>query len=347
MRITVLGAGVVGLAVADELLQRGHAVQVVDPAPGSGASYAAAGMLSPSAEAWHGEDDLLRLGLASLELWPAFAARLGVPLGAAGTLLVGYDAGDLQQVERQVALLARHGRRVDLLDRRAISALEPSVGRVAGGALLADDLSVDPRAVVRALLERVPVGPTAPAGVDLTDLADVAVVATGSRLPAPYTSLVRGVRGEILRLRSTDPPTRTVRGWVRGEPAYVVPRPGPGAVEVVVGATSEEHDEPPVVTGGGVLRLLAAARELWPALDRAELVEVTARDRPGTPDNLPLVGPAGDDGVVLAAGLYRHGVLLAPLVARLVADHLESGLVDPAVDPGRFTTASPPLRGAP
>lgn len=341
MRITVLGAGVVGLAVADELLRRGHAVQVVDPTPGSGASHAAAGMLSPSAEVWHGEDDVLRLGLASLELWPALAARLGVPLGANGTLLVGCDAGDLQQVERQLTLLAGRGHAVDLLDRRAVAALDPSIGRVAGGALLADDRSVDPRAVVRALLARVPVVPAAPA------VADVTVIATGSRLPAPYTSLVRGVRGEVLRLRSADPPTRTVRGWVRGEPAYVVPRPGAGAVEVVVGATSEEHDDPPIVTGGGVLRLLAAARELWPALDRAELVEATARDRPGTPDNLPLIGPTGDDGVVLAAGLYRHGVLLAPLTARLVADHLETGAVDPAVDPRRFTTAPQPVRGAP
>lgn len=342
MRITVLGAGIVGLAVADELLRRGHVAQVVDPSPGSGASYAAAGMLSPSAEVWHGEDDVLRLGLASLATWPAFAARLGVPLGGDGTLLVGFDAGDLQQVERQVALLARHGRDVDLLDRHAVARLEPAAGRVAGGALLADDRSVDPRAVVRALLERVPVVAEAP-----TAAADVTVVATGSRLPAPYTSLVRGVRGEILRLRSADPPLRTVRGWVRGEPAYVVPRPGVGAVEVVVGATSEEHDDPPVVTGGGVLRLLAAARELWPALDRAELVEATARDRPGTPDNLPLIGPSGDAGVVLAAGLHRHGVLLAPLVARLVADHLETGVVDPAVDPRRFSTTPQPTRGAP
>lgn len=342
MRITVLGAGIVGLAVADELLRRDHAVCVVDPAPGRGASYAAAGMLSPSAEVWHGEDDVLRLGLASLELWPAFARRLDVSLGAPGTLLVGYDAADLQQVERQVALLAARGHDADLLDRRAVTGLEPSVGRVAGGALLAGDRSVDPRAVVRALLARVPVVAAAPG-----DDADATVIATGSRLPGPYAPLVRGVRGEILRLRSDDAPGRTVRGWVRGEPAYVVPRPGAGAVEVVVGATSEEHDEPPVVTAGGVLRLLAAARELWPALDRAELVEATARDRPGTPDNLPLVGPTGDGRTVLAAGLYRHGVLLAPLTARLVADHLETGAVDPAVDPRRFTTAPQLTRGAP
>lgn len=328
MRVKVLGAGIVGLSVADELLRRGHEVTVVDPAPGSGASFAAAGMLSPSTELWHGEDELLRLGRAALTLWPAYAGRLGVRLHTAGTVLVGYDAGDLQQVERQVALLGAHDVPVPghVLDPPAVAELEPALARVRGGALLGDP-SVDPRAVVRALLRRVPVVAT-----DAGDRHDATVVATGSRLPVPYERLVRGVRGEILRLRSDDAPTRTVRGWVHGEPVYVVPR---ATGEVVVGATSEEHDGPPVVTAGGVLRVLAAARLLWPAVERAELVEATARDRPGTPDNLPLVGPAGD-GVVLAAGHYRHGVLLAPLTARLVADHLETGAVDPAVDPRRL-----------
>lgn len=335
LRIKVLGAGIIGLSVADELLRRGHAVTVVDPAPGRGASYAAAGMLSPSAELWHGEEELLRLGGESLALWPEYAGRLGVPLRTDGTVLVGYDAGDLQQVERQVELLGRHGAAAEVLDAARVAVLEPGLGRVQGGALLRDP-SVDPRAVVAGLLRRVPVVPADAGGEH-----DATVVATGSRLPAPYDLLVRGVRGEILRLHSDDPPTRTVRGWVRGEPVYVVPR---ASGEVVVGATSEEHDEAPVVTAGGVLRLLAAARLLWPALDRAQLVEATARDRPGTADNLPLIGPAGD-GMVLAAGHYRHGVLLAPLTARLVADHLETGAVDGAVDPRRLSNLDQPTEG--
>lgn len=325
MRVEVLGAGIVGLAVADELRRRGHDVAVVDPRPASGASYAAAGMLSPAAEVWYGEEDVLRLGTASLRLWPALAARLGVELRRRGTLLVGYDAADLQQVDRQVALLTRHGHDARPLDRPGVRDLEPTLARVAGGALLPGEASVDPRAVCAALLARVPLR-AEPAG------ADVTVVATGAQLPEPWAHLVSGVRGEILRLRSDDPPERTVRGWVAGEPVYVVPR---GDGRVVVGATSEHHDGEPVVTAGGTLRLLAAARELWPALDRAELVEATARDRPATADGLPLVGPGGVDGVVLAAGHHRHGVLLAPLTARLVADHLETGAVDPALDPRR------------
>jgi glycine oxidase len=333
MRVRVLGAGIVGLACAHELLGRGHAVEVVDPAPGRGASHAAAGMLSPSSEVWHGEEEILRLGLASAARWPAYAERLGVPLATAGTLLVGRDAGDLQEVERQVALLAAYGVSVDLLGPAESRRLEPTLtSRVAGGALLPDDHSVDPRAVVVALLERVPVLPHPGGDVDVT------IVATGSRLPEPFGGLVRGVRGEILRVQSDDVPARTVRGWVHGTPVYLVPRPGG---EVVVGATSEEHEEPPVPTVGGVARLLEAARALVPGLDRAELTEAIARDRPATADNLPLVGPTHDPRVVLAAGHFRHGVLLAPLTAELVADHLETGCFDPALDPRRLLTRTP------
>lgn len=335
MRITVRGAGIVGLACADELIRRAHDVTVVDPAPGSGASHAAAGMLSPSAEVWWDETALLDLGHRSLQLWPAFADRLGVPLQTTGTVLAARDHGDLQQVERQLALLADQGRPADLLGPGEVTALEPAIThRVAGGALLPDDHAVDPRAVVAALLARIPVV----ASTDET--GDATVLATGSRLPEPYAQLVRGVRGEVVRARLVDgAPAHTIRGCVRGEPVYIVPRPGG---EIVIGATSEEHAAPPIATVGGVGRLLEAARELVPALDRAEFIEAIARDRPASPDHLPLIGPAGDNrSVVLAAGLYRHGVLLAPLAAQLVADHLETGAVEPTLDPRRITSGVP------
>ena len=347
MKITVRGAGIVGLACADELIGRGHDVTVVDPAPGSGASHAAAGMLSPSSEVWWDETALLDLGLRALDLWPAFANRLDVVIQATGTVLAARDHGDLQQVERQLALLADRGRPVDVLGPREVTALEPAIThRVAGGALLHDDHAVDPRAVVAALLSRVPVVsrlprkrevPPAWARTSTTGDADVTVLATGARLPPPYAHLVRGIRGEIIRARLIEgAPTRTVRGWVRGESVYVVPRP---TGEVVIGATSEEHAGPAVVTVGGVGRLLEAARELVPALDRAEFVEAIARDRPASSDHLPLIGPADDEAsIVLAAGLHRHGVLLAPLAAQVVADFIDTGAVDPILDPRRVTS---------
>jgi glycine oxidase len=334
MRVRILGAGIIGLACADELVRRGHRVEVLDPQPGRGASYAAAGMLTPGSEVWHGEESLWRLGLRSRDLWPAYAARLDVSLNAHGTLLVARDHGDLLEVDRQAGLLEAAGVEVRRLTGRELVEHEPTLtDRLAGGVFLADDPSVDPRAVVAALLERHRVRLREQRG-DLDEGGcDVTVVATGSRLPAPLAHLVRGVRGEVLRVLADERPRGTVRGWVRGEPVYVVPRAGG---ELVIGATSEEHDEDPIVTVGGVARLLEAARELVPALDRATFVEAVARDRPGTRDNLPLVGPSGLPGVVLAAGHFRHGVLLAPLTAQLVADHLETGAVDPALDPRRF-----------
>jgi glycine oxidase len=329
MRVRILGAGIIGLSCADELVRRGHRVELVDPDPAHGASYAAAGMLSPSAEVWHGEEALLDLGRRSLALWPEYAARLGARLHTAGTLVVGSDRGDLQQVERQCRVLGGRGVEVTVLEGRELRRREPMLGpRVAGGAWLRDDHSVDPRGVLTALLARTPAVAAASAPCDVT------VVATGARLPEPFAHLVRGVRGEIVRARGAVLPEHTVRGWVHGEPVYVVPR---ASGEVVIGATTEEHDTAPVATIGGVARLLQAARELVPGLDRAEFTETIARDRPCTPDNLPLVGPSGVDGVVLAAGHYRHGVLLAPLTARLVADHLETGHVEPVLDPRRLT----------
>jgi len=328
--IRILGGGIIGLAVADELISRGHDVQLVDRSPGSGASYAAAGMLSPAGELWHGETDLHGLGRRSMALWPTFAARLGVPL-ARGTLVVGADREDVQQIERHVALMEAHGNGVQPLTRAELMRHEPGLGSVAGGALLPDDHRVDPRAVVAALLTRLGdrVVPEA------TREPDVTVVATGSRLPDPFSGLVRGVRGEILRLRMTadDLPRRTIRGLVHGEPIYVVPRMNG---EVVVGATQQEHDAPPVVTAEGVWRLLHAARRLLPGVDRAEVVELTARDRPGTADNRPLVGPTDDPRVLLAAGHFRHGVMLAPLTAVCLADYLETGRVEPCLDPRRL-----------
>ncbi|MFD4324516.1 glycine oxidase ThiO [Nocardioides sp. NPDC058538] len=345
MRVRILGAGIVGLSVADELIRRGNEVTVVDPAPGSGASYAAAGMLSPAGEAWYGEEDLTRLCLSSLALWPDFAARLGVAVHTRGTLLVGVDAGDVQQVERQLSVLDLAGVSYERLLRRELVAREPGLGRVAGGAFLAEDHSVDPRAVVASLLERVGdrVGLDESAGRAAgaarrrrVETNTLTVIATGAQLPAPYSSLIRPVRGDVVRVRTQERVERTVRAWAHGEQIYVVPRIK--SDEVVIGATTEERDGPLLPTVEGVWRLLDSARRVVPALDRASVVEVTSRDRPGTADNLPLVGPTHEPGVVLAAGAYRNGVLLAPLIAQLVADHIETGSVESAVDPRRFRT---------
>jgi len=331
MRVRVLGAGIIGLTCARELIERGHDVEVVDPAPGSGASHAAAGMLSPAGELWYGEGELLRLGSASVAMWPALAAALGVPLHRTGTLLVAADRADLDELDRHLALLSASGACVGSLRPRELLVMEPGLGRVAGGAYLPDDHSVDPRAILAALRARIPVVPAARGRTDVT------VLATGFQLPEPFSGLVHGVRGEAVRVRALDRPRHVVRGVVHGRAVYLVPRAD--SDEVMIGATCEERDGVLTATVEGVHRLLDAARRLYPGLDAAAFTEAIARERPGSRDNLPLVGPSGTPGVLLAAGHFRHGVMLAPLTAALVADHLEHGRIEACLDPRRFVAA--------
>lgn len=360
MRVAIVGAGVVGLACADELVGAGHDVRVFDPAPASGATRAAAGMLAPGGEAWFGELPLLRLGVESARLWPSYAASLSarsgvdVDLRTHGTLLVGLDRDDLAQVERTLGLLGGEGVEAEPLTGREVRRREPALGRAAGGALLPRDHQVNPRRVAQALLgvlaervERVPVDRVEEAVV-LGDgrrfPCDAVVWATGAR-PGPRWPWLRPVQGETFLLRGGDAPTGVVRARVHGEPVYVVPRAGG---ELVVGATEEQHAGAPRATVGAVTRLLVAARALVPGLDTAEVLEVTARHRPGTPDNGPVLGPdPASDAVgpreVLALGHYRGGVLLAPLTARVVRAHVEETSVPDVAarfTADRFATAS-------
>ena len=367
-RVAVLGGGIIGLACADELVRAGHRVTVLDPAPASGATRAAAGMLAPAGEAWFGEEALLRLGIESAARWPAYAASLesragiDVDMRSTGTLVVACDQDDLAEVRRSAALVAAHGVSVEELGRREARRREPTLGpRVAGAVHLPDDHQVNPRRVAAALLavlgdrvcRQAAVG-VCDGGVRLEDgallTADVVVLATGSAgVPG-----VRPVRGEIVVARSQDPPRRVLRARVHGERVYVVPRAGG---EVVVGATEEEH---PAVAGGprptlgGLARLLAAARTLLPGLETAEVLEVLARDRPGSPDNGPILGPApgassieGAAGagvrVIIAGGHYRGGVLLAPVTAAAVRAYVDGTAVpEPArpFAPDRFCPGS-------
>ena len=371
MRIAVVGAGVVGLSVAWRLAVAGHDVELHDDAPGQGASHAAAGMLAPAGEAWFGEEELIRLGLAGLRQWPEFAARLGeaagldVGLRTEGSLLVGVDDADAATLDQVRELLSRHGVDTEQLTRREPrrheSGLAPGLRRVV---LTTADRSVDNRLVVQALQraaaaagvvlrgERVDVDGR---GVRTRDgdavQADAVVVAAGADLravrglPEQVAGAVRPVKGQILRLRTeSELVTHTVRGLVRGDAVYIVPR---ADGELVVGATSEELGRDVRVTGDGVYELLRRGIALVPGLRECEFVEAIARSRPGTPDNLPLIGPV-DDGVFVAGGHYRAGFLLAPTTAEAILAYVE-GRPPPeeiaGCDPARFGLA--PVQTAP
>ncbi|MBO4272540.1 glycine oxidase ThiO [Microbispora triticiradicis] len=362
--VVIVGGGVAGLAVAWRTARRGLSVAVVDPAPGGGATHAAAGMLAPVSEVTYTEEPLLRLGLASLAAWPAFRTELEDESGAEldyrteGTLEVARGADDMAFLDDLAAFERTLGLRVERLTGRECRSFEPMLSpSVRGGLLARDDAWVNPRRVVRALLTafgkaggtlvaeraaeivlpgrgspsvRLASGATVPAGR--------VVVAAGSWSASLLPGLpVRPVKGQILRLRGPKGfLTRCVRGLVHGSPAYLVPR---GDGEITLGATSEELGYDARVTAGGVYELLRDARELVPGLTELELAETAVGFRPGTPDNLPLVGPAGHPGVLAATGHGRNGVLLAPITAEAVAALLTGGVVPEAAlscDPGRF-----------
>jgi glycine oxidase len=355
--VVVVGGGVIGLAVAWKATSAGLSVAVVDPRPGRGASWAAAGMLAPVGEAHFGEDALTRLNLEAARAWPEFARELEAASGRSvgyvdrGTLLVAVDPSDRAAVDDLCHYRAEIGLATTALGSRQCRALEPLLAPgIRGGADLLHDHQVDNRRVVEALIDAVRAG-----HVELVD-DDVSAVevhggrATGVRLarggrcaagsvvvaagchsgrldgiPAELRPPVRPVQGLTLRLRAPDDVPvlrRTVRGVVHGRSCYLVPR---ADRTVVIGATVEERGFDLAVRVGAAADLLDDARRLVPALDQYELVDTTTGLRPGSPDNGPMVGPGGLPGLVVATGHYRNGILLAPLTATEVVGVLRSG----------------------
>ena len=333
--VVVVGGGIIGAAIAWRLARDGATVTVVDPAPGRGATHAAAGMLAPVTELHYGEERLLRLNLASARRYPEFVDEVGTDVGyrQTGTVVAAWDAADLAALRDLAALHRSLGLTSEMLTASELRGLEPAVAPgLPGGLYAGDDHAVDPRRLHTALLatatiERQPVASVAGGSVTLADgrvlAAATVVIAAGARsgqingVPAIATAGLRPVKGETLRLRADRPVIdHVLRGSVRGAPVYLVPRDGG---EIVIGASSEEagYDERP--RAGAVYALLRDAQLLLPAVLEMELVEVCTGLRPATPSNAPVIGAVGS-GLIVALGHYRNGVLLAPITADAVAE---------------------------
>lgn len=348
----VVGAGVIGLACAWRIAARGAEVVVVERAePGSGATGVAAGMLAPVGELAFGEQRLLELTLASAELWPGFARELGDASGEdpgyerIGALHVAVDRDEAAELRRVHELQERLGLEAEWLPPSGCRDLEPGLHpSLAGGVHARHEAAVDPTGLISAL--RVAL---AGSGVEIRTGAAVCdalldrgriggiVLEGGEELRAGTVVMATGAwSGEAEWLSPEErPPVRPVKGqivtlrgpaWepvceriVASERVYVVPRPDG---RLVIGATVEERGFDTAVTAGGVHELLREAYRLLPEVAELELVEARAGLRPGTPDNIPLVGPGALEGLILATGHYRNGILLAPLTADAVAQLL-------------------------
>ncbi|GAA2100093.1 glycine oxidase ThiO [Actinomadura alba] len=374
MDVVIVGAGVIGLAIAWRSAQRGLDVTIVDPRPASEASYVAAGMLAPVGELAYGEEELLRLGIASRDRYSAFVAELEELTGHdtgyrdEDTVQVAFDSDDLAFLDDLRRFQETLGLPATPLSGRECRRLEPMLAPSVRGGLLAErNGSIDPRRLTAALLAAVEragarlvrrrvtrvlveagraVGVRTEAGDDVR--ADQVVLATGAwthrlaGLPPDVVPVIRPVKGQVVRLRTRVPfLTRTVRGVVKGSSIYVVPR---SDGEIVIGATQEELGYDTTVTAGGLWELLRDARELIPGITELEFAEVCAGLRPGSPDNAPVLGPAALPGLLLATGHFRNGILLAPVTGDVVSEALTTGEVPDVVrafTPERFAKEIP------
>jgi glycine oxidase len=368
--VVIVGGGVIGLAIAWRAALAGSSVTVIDPSPGRGASWAAAGMLAPVSEVQYGEDALLALNLASAERYPSFVAELeqttGLDVGyrTCGTLAVALDGDDKAVLDELQTFQLSLGLKSERVTGRECRRLEPMLAPgVRAGLLVHGDHQVDPRRLVAALLSAavlcgvemlekdagaVLIDRGRVEGIELRNgarlAAETVVLAAGCwsaqirGLPRGAMPPVRPVKGQIVRLRGpSDPPllSRTLRCLVAGAHVYLVPR---SDGEVVVGATAEEQGFDATVTAGGVRQLLHDAWQVVPGIAELELVECRAGLRPGSPDNAPMLGPAaGVEGLVIAAGHYRNGILLAPVTADAIAELLVTGHPPDIIGP--FTPA--------
>ena len=369
--VAVIGGGVCGLVVAWCAAQRGLSVCVIErDAFGGAASAVAAGMLAPASEADAGEPELLALGIRSATLWPAFAEQLeaasGVDVGyrTCGSLLLARDRDGMEALERERELRTRMGLSATPLLPSLARALEPSLAPAVRGALeIPGDHVVDPRALCAALVvacersgvplctgcavARLVVDGDRVAGVALADGSSLAatqvVLAAGAwsgelaGIPPTVQLPVRPVKGQTLRLRDPqhDPERPLLSRVVRFAGGYLVPR---GDGHYVLGATVEERGFDTTITALALYELLRDAAEVVPGVLELDVEEACAGLRPGTPDNAPLLGPSRAlDGLVLATGHYRNGILLAPVTGELIAAFLADGAALPeAFAPARF-----------
>lgn len=350
MKIAVVGGGIIGLSTAWQLLRRGAGVTLYErDRAGASTGDVAAGMLAPYAEVGFEELNLMKLGQLSLERYPQFLKELRedagfVPeLDTCGTLLVGVDRDDAQQVRRLYDFRKQLDMRIEMISSAEAREREPLLSpRVVTAAWLADDGQIDNRKLLSALLqafrnrggqlrEQTPVDELVHRsdrveGVRAggkTHPCDAVVIAAGcwsdriAGLPATAQPMIRPLKGQILTLKQTTDCEPVC--MIRSPRVYLVPK-SDGTIRL--GATSEEKGYDTTPTAGGVKELLEDGWELVPSIYDLPLEEVRTGLRPAGRDHAPSIGYAGVEGLYYATGHYRHGILYAPVTAFSLADEI-------------------------
>jgi glycine oxidase len=370
-KTVVIGAGVIGLGIAWRLAQAGCPVTVYDRgAAGRGASWAAAGMLAAAVETEPGEERLLALTLASQRLWPDFARELEAASGMSigyrdeGTIVVALTRDDAERLRFTYEFQKGLGLDLEWLSGAEARRREPHLRPgIAGAVASLRDHQVENRLLVEALAvaarragvvihEHCPVRAVDAAGGIARgvvtdhgrDPADVVVLAAGAwsrqigGLSPAAIPPVRPIKGQMLALRM-DPAAPLLRHVVWLPKGYLVPRRDG---RLVVGGTVEERGFDEALTAGGMLALIDAAWRAVPAIEELPIAETWVGFRPGSRDDAPILGRGGIDGLAVATGHHRNGILLTPVTAAAVSAYVLSGELPEVArpfTPERFTAA--------
>ncbi|RLL68250.1 glycine oxidase ThiO [Streptomyces sp. Z26] len=355
MNTVVVGGGVIGLAVAWRAQQAGLNVTVIDPEPASKASHVSAGLLAPGNEQLYRMEELLRLSLASRALYPTFVAELEefAPAGYRrdGVLDAAFDEEALAGLDRQQAFQEDLGISTERLTSEECAKLQPAFGPVLGGLLSPDDGAIDPRVLTAALLTAIDALGGTVVRQRVVRVDDHSVLLDGGEsvafdrlvlaagcwthqiegLRKAAVPEIRPVKGQILRLHSETPLLNiTARARTGERSLYLVPRLDG---ELVVGATYEERGYDDTVTADGTRELLTRAAQYLPGVGDLELREMSVGLRPGSPDELPFIGPTNVPDVFLASGHFRIGIQLTPITADIMLSYLTDSAPHAAAEP--------------
>jgi glycine oxidase len=374
--VVVIGAGVIGLGVAWRLATAGCRVTVYDRGEAArGASWAAAGMLAAAVEAEPGEEQLLPLTLESQRLWPGFARELEAASGISveyrdeGTLVVAINSDDAASLHHSLEFQRRLDLAVEWLSAAEVRRREPHLkAGIAGAVWSPKDHQVENRQLGRALVaacrnagvrlhencavHEVAVRGGRVCGVESEcgrDPADVVVLAAGAwsrtigGIPVADLPPVRPIKGQMLALQmdKTAPLVRHVL-WLPN--AYLVPRLDG---RLLIGGTVEERGFDAAVTAGGLLALIEGAWRAVPAIEELPIAETWVGFRPGSRDDMPILGRAGIDGLVVATGHHRNGILLSPVTVQGISTLILSGRLPEGLrpfTPDRFAAGTAPTR---
>lgn len=370
--VVVIGGGAIGCATAWELARRGARVTLLERGvPGRESTWAAAGMLSPLGESPR-DDAYLALSIASLDRYAAFAESLQAAIGedleyrTDGKLYVALEEAKRPALDAVFGRGAAFG--VERLDAERARSLEPALSEsVTGAVLVRRDHRIDNRRLGAALAaaaasagvdvrahtpaREVRTTPRPGGGVAVREVVDDAgtaiparsvVIAAGAWSGAlaglAYPVPVRPVRGQMFSVRAGEVAPCEAAGApllervIMTSDCYVIPRANG---TVLVGATVEDVGFAPGPTPFGIRTLAAAAAAALPVLGELPIVETWAGYRPGTPDEMPILGADPDvEGLYYATGHFRSGILLAPITAEIIADLITGAA--PAVEIAPF-----------